>query len=71
MTTLAWLIGCCWLGYCAGRLVAAYKYGGWIDRVNRRNAYLEHWRDNMLDWHNGEPIQLTMFRRNCRIRDHA
>lgn len=67
MTTLAWLIVALWLGYCAGRLVAAHKYGGWIDRVSRRNADLEHRLENMLEWDDEQSVRLTelqMYDRN-------
>lgn len=67
MTILAWLIGGLFFGYGTGRLVAAYKYGGWIDRVSRRNADLEHRLENMLDFENEIDIEIARYEHRDRI----
>lgn len=71
MTTLVWIIVGCWLGYCAGRLVSAFKYLPLIDRMNWRNADLERRINNLLDWNGDDTPELTKFRAEHRITNHA
>lgn len=67
---IAWITGMFIVGfvaYVSGRLVAAIVYVPLIDRVNRRNADLEHRLENMLDWESETMIDIARYEHRDRI----